>query len=106
MMRGMPRSVLHIESLALILGLIDISPDEAVLWMTTHRDEPLDQLPVMLMAQGYGVDNCEENHESAEGECDCFTQLTDSDLWELDEVTGKPVVEFAEWWGPYQLWKR
>jgi hypothetical protein len=57
----------------------------------------------MLMVQGYSVDNCEEEHD---GGCDCFTQLVDSDVWEIDDRTGKPVIELADWWGPYQLWKR
>jgi hypothetical protein len=103
MMRGMPRSVLHIESLALIFGAADISKDEALHWIIAHRDEPIDSLPVMLMAQGYGADNCEEDHED---NCDCFTQLVDSDVWEIDDKSGKPVIELADWWGPYQLWKR
>ena len=99
-MRGMPRSVLHIESLALVLGSTAISPEEARLWVLAHRDGPIDSLPVMLMAQGYDTDNCQEDHDTPYGECNCFTQLGDEDLWELDERTGKPIIDFADWWGP------
>ena len=101
----MPRSVLHIEALALTLGFANVTDEEARRWVFTHRDEPIDQLSVMLMAQGYGADNCDEEHDTSDGSCDCYTELNDSDVWELDERPGKPVVEFAGWWGPYQLWE-
>jgi hypothetical protein len=105
MMRGMLRSVLHIEALALSYGSVSITPEEAHMWVMAHRDEPIDTLTVMLMAQGYGADNCDEVHDTPAGDCNCFTQLTDGDLWEIDDRTGKPIIEFAEWWGPFELWR-
>ena len=99
----MGRSILHIESLALAMGSVSITQEEAKAWVTAHRDDDLEALSVMLMAQGYGADNCDEDHDT--GGCNCFTMLTDSDVWELDERTGKPIVEFAEWWGPFELWR-
>ncbi len=102
----MARTILHIESLALAIGSVSITPEEAKHWVLAHRDDELESLTVMLMAQGYGVDNCEEQHDTPTGECNCFTMLTHSDVWELDERSGKPIVEFAEWWGPFELWKR
>lgn len=102
----MSRSVLYIESLALIKGSADISEEEARRWIAAHRDEFIDDLPVMLMAQGYDAENCEEEHNTSDDSCNCLTQLNDSDVWELDERSGKPVIKFAEWWGPFQLWKR
>lgn len=99
------RSVLHVESLALIKGAVQISREEAKAWIEAHRDEPIDALPAMLMVKGYGANDCQEYHCSEQGRCDCFTQLTDGDVWELDERTGKPVIAVADWWGPFELWK-
>lgn len=95
------RTIFYLESLALVKGAVDITPDEARQWVMAHRDEPIDSLSFMLAAQDYGVDNCPMPHE---GDCDCFTVLNDSDVWEIDERTGKPAVVFADWWGPFQLW--
>lgn len=99
------RSVARIEALVMASGSVSITPEEATRWILKHRREPIDTLPVALMAQGYDADNCPMEHAPPDYECDCFTQLVDSDVWEIDELTGKPTVQFAEWWGPFELWK-
>lgn len=33
-----------------------------------------------MMCQGYGADNCDEQHDTKDGSCDCFTGLTMSDF--------------------------
>jgi hypothetical protein len=72
--------------------------DSFVRWVRTSGYD-LESGSVNLYCQGYGVFNCDEEHDTKDGVCDCFTGLTLQDF-ESDDPDD---VDIADWLFNFRL---
>lgn len=90
----------HIWSVSENLGYPITRPElESFIRWVRATDYDLESGPVNLYCQGYGVLNCEDNHDTSDGVCDCFTGLTLEDF----EGENADEVDFADWWTNFRL---
>ena len=94
----MPTSYIRLENvtekerLALTEGEAKLTREQAEAWCALHLGDNWFDLPLMLMARGYG------------GDYDNFTEVGADSVYEVEE-DGCYIV-FPENWVAFELWKR